>query len=223
MNCMMPSRRRAGNRISHAWIYKRVTLNTKGDTSVGAHLCPWYVGYLLANPLRRLLQSPERILSTYVKVGMTVLEIGPGMGFFSLPMARLVGESGRVLCVDVQERMIRALKKRAAKAGLSERIEARVCTSTSLQIDEFAENIDFALVFAVVHEVPDAKKLLSEIYTLLRNDGILMLSEPKGHVTQEDFESTLSIARGLGFKILESPEVRRSHSVVFQKTRMEAG
>ncbi|MGA2623747.1 MAG: class I SAM-dependent methyltransferase [Bacteroidota bacterium] len=198
-------------------------LNTESNTSMGAHVCPWYVGYLLANPLRRLLQSPERILSTYVKKGMTVLEIGPGMGFFSLPMARLVAESGRVLCVDVQERMIRTLKKRAAKAGLSERIEARVCTSTSLQIDEFAAKIDFALAFAVVHEVPDVKKLLSEIYGLLRNDGVLMLSEPKGHVTQEDFQLTLSIARNLGFKILESPEIRRSHSAVLQKSRMEAG
>ena len=65
------------------------------------------------NPLRKLVYKPENILKPYINEGMTVLEVGSGMGFFTLPMARLVGESGHVVCVDLQERMIRAVKKRA--------------------------------------------------------------------------------------------------------------
>jgi len=45
------------------------------------HICPWWLGYLLASPIRRLWQKPEEILAPYVKSGMTVLEIGPGMPF----------------------------------------------------------------------------------------------------------------------------------------------
>jgi len=79
-------------------------------------VCPWWIGYLLASPLRRRLgQDPVKILSPYVREGMTVLEPGPGMGFFTIPLARLVGPSGRVIAVDLQPKMIESLKRRAAK------------------------------------------------------------------------------------------------------------
>src|SRR5208337_3323076 len=163
-------------------------------------VCPWWLGYLLLNPLRKLYYNPEDILKPYIHEGMTVLEVGSGMGFFTLPMARLVGESGHVVCVDLQEKMIRAVKKRAVRAGLIDRIELRVCTPTSLGIDDLAQKIDFALVFAVVHEVPDAKRFLSEILRSLRNGGSLLFSEPAGHVSGEAFGGTLSIAETLGFR-----------------------
>lgn len=56
------------------------------------------MGYLLASRLRRWMEGdPTQILSPYVREGMTVLEPGPGMGFFTIPMARLVGERGESL------------------------------------------------------------------------------------------------------------------------------
>jgi len=53
----------------------------------GHKVCPWWLGYLLACPLRRLSQDPGRILAPYVRGGMAVLEPGPGMGFFTLKLA----------------------------------------------------------------------------------------------------------------------------------------
>ncbi len=61
-------------------------------------VCPWWLGYFLASPIRRLWQNPAQILRPYVREGMTVLEPGPGMVFFTLELARLVGpfrQSGR--------------------------------------------------------------------------------------------------------------------------------
>ena len=81
-------------------------------------VCPWWLGFLLASPLRRFLYSPEDILKPHVREGMNVLDVGCGMGFFSLPIARLVGETGRVVCVDLQARMIKGLLRRSKKAGL---------------------------------------------------------------------------------------------------------
>ena len=64
------------------------------------HVCPVWVGYLLASPVRKLIQNPKKLLSPYVEEGMTVLDAGCAMGFFSLPMARMVGPNGKVICGD---------------------------------------------------------------------------------------------------------------------------
>ncbi len=163
------------------------------------------------------MQNPNEILGPYLKPGMRILEVGPGMGFFTLPMARLVGEDGQIVCVDVQEKMIRSLAKRARKAGLSSRITARICSGASLQIEDLAGTMDFALAFAVVHEVPDTRMLFQEIYRSLKKDARLLISEPTGHVTQNDFQRTLEIAHAIGFRSVGSPKIRRSLSSLFVK------
>jgi ubiquinone/menaquinone biosynthesis C-methylase UbiE len=76
-------------------------------------VCPWWVGYILASPIRKLAQNPAPMLKPFVRIGMTVLEPGPGMGFFTLELARLVGPEGRVIAVDVQPQMITGLRRRA--------------------------------------------------------------------------------------------------------------
>lgn len=90
---------------------------------MGKRVCPWWLGYFLASPLRRFLQDPGAMVAPYVHSGMTVLEPGPGMGFFTLEVARRVGPHGRVVALDVQPRMIGGLKRRLAKAGLLDRVE----------------------------------------------------------------------------------------------------
>jgi ubiquinone/menaquinone biosynthesis C-methylase UbiE len=180
-------------------------------------VCPWWLGYLLAAPVRKLAQNPARILSPYIKKGDTVLDAGSAMGFFSLPMAQLVGETGHIISIDLQERMIRGLKRRAIKDGLDRRMEMRVCTARSLCIDDLAVKVDFALAFAVVHEVPDPGRFLREIYSSVRRGGLFLLSEPTGHVTTESFNETLAVARDIGFQVVSLPVIRRSHSALLAK------
>jgi ubiquinone/menaquinone biosynthesis C-methylase UbiE len=151
----------------------------------------------------------------YVREGMTVLDVGCGMGFFSLPLAKLTGATGKVVCVDLQEKMIKGLLRRAEKAGLSERMDARI-SQNSLNLNDMAGKIDFALLFALVHEVPDKERLFSEVYTTMKRTGILLLAEPTGHVSKSDFEKTVSIAHSTGFEVLQQLEIRRSHAVLLQ-------
>jgi ubiquinone/menaquinone biosynthesis C-methylase UbiE len=184
-------------------------------------ICPWWLGYLLASPLRRLLQDPEKIVRPYVDEGMSVLDAGCGMGFYSLPLAELVGEKGRVVCVDLQEKMIKGLIRRAKKAGLSERIDARICSQDSLGVSDIAAKIDFALVFALVHEVPDKQRLFSELYAALKQTGKLLLAEPSGHVSKPDFEKSVSIAEGAGFEVSHDLKIRRSRAALLRKQQAE--
>lgn len=180
-------------------------------------VCPVWVGYLLASPVRKLFQNPEKILSSYVEEGMKVLDIGCAMGFFSLPLARMVGSNGKVICVDVQEKMIRSLEKRARKAGWSSRIETRACHPDSLCVDDLKEEVDFALASAVVHEVPDASRFFSEAYETIKPTGRLLIIEPKGHVSKKAFDRTVSVAEQGGFKVIKNPRIRRSRSILLGK------
>ncbi|MDD5774075.1 MAG: methyltransferase domain-containing protein, partial [bacterium] len=76
----------------------------------------------LDNKLRRWMQDPKKILSPYVKEGMTVLDIGCGPGFFSIDIARMVGKSGRVIASDLQEEMLQKLRDKIQGTELEERI-----------------------------------------------------------------------------------------------------
>lgn len=183
----------------------------------GQHVCPWWMGYLLANPLRRLQHDPAGLLAPYVGEGMIVLEPGPGMGFFTLELARRVGAAGRVVAVDIQPRMLAALRRRAGKAGLSGRIETRQAIPDSLGIDDLAGSVDFVLAFAVVHEMPDAGAFFAEVARALKPGGALLVAEPAGHVGAAAFEAELRAAAASGFSVADRPAIRRSTAALLRR------
>lgn len=89
------------------------------------HVCSWWLAYTFDNPVRRVVHDPARVLAPYVTRGMTVVDGGCGMGFFSIELARLVGDEGAVIATDVQQKMLDAVGARARRAGLSRRIRLR--------------------------------------------------------------------------------------------------
>ncbi len=177
-------------------------------------VCPWWIGYLLASPIRRLFQDPATILSPYVRPGMTVVEPGPAMGFFTLELARLVGPTGRVIAVDIQPRMVAALRRRAERGGVAERIDARVVAPGSLGLEDVAGAADFALAFAMVHEFRDDDRFFGQVAAALRAGGTLLLSEPSHHVPAERFAPELDAAARAGLTVLEEPSIRGSRSAL---------
>lgn len=181
------------------------------------HVCPVWIGYLLLSPFRKLAQNPKKILAPYINKGDKALDFGCAMGFFSLPMAKMVGSQGKVICVDMQEGMITKLQKRAHKAGLMNRIEIRLCTQNSFNLENVKEQIDFALAFAVIHEVPETNKLFEAIFETLKTGGRLLVAEPNGHVSEDDFSKTISAAELVGFEVIESPKIGRSKAVLLEK------
>ena len=181
------------------------------------HVCPWWGGYFIDNRLRRWLHNPERILAPYVQSGMTALDFGCGMGLFSLALAKLVGEQGRVIAADLQPQMLEVLQRRAARAGLAARIRTHPCGHDTMGLDESIRSIQFALAFYSAHEVPDVRKLFAEFHHCLAAGGRFLLVEPRGHVTAGDFAAMMELARQAGFRELERPRVRLSRAVVFDK------
>ena len=187
---------------------------------MGERVCPWWIGYLLASPLRRLLHNERKVLAPYIHPGMTVLEPGPGMGFFTLELARLVGPSGRVIAVDIQPKMIAGLKRRAAKAHLLDRIDARVASPESLGISDLAGAVDFTLAFAMVHEMPAAGPFFAQAAAVSKPGARLLLVEPAGHVKNDRFDHELQAAVHAGFAVVERPAVSHSHAALLEKRGM---
>jgi SAM-dependent methyltransferase len=180
-------------------------------------VCPWWAGYLIASPIRKLVQHPAKILSPYVKPGMTVVEPGPAMGFFTLELARLVGPSGRVVAVDIQARMLSSLRRRARRAGLADRIETRVVAPGSLGLDDLAGTADFVLAFAMVHEFRDDDRFFGQVAAALKPGGTVLLAEPAGHVGPDRWGAELESAARAGLTPVERPHVWHSHAALLRK------
>ena len=181
-------------------------------SSAGNHgVCNWWIAHTFDNPLRKLVHKPHKVLGNYVKEGMTVMDLGCGMGHFSIGMANLVGNTGKVYAVDLQQKMLDVMGKRAQRAGLADRICAHLCRADEL---ELGDRIDFILAFWMVHEVPDQKKLFNKLKSMLGTEGKILIAEPKMHVTLEDLKTTIDIAQSCGWHCIERPEILFSHTAL---------
>ena len=178
---------------------------------------PWWMGPLLLNPLRRWTIRPERLLAPYIHEAMTVLEPGPGMGFFTLALASLVGPYGKVIAVDIQPKMLEKLRDRAERAGLASRIEIRLAAGDSLQIIDLVGSVDFALAFAVVHETLSVERFFREVATALKPGASTLIVEPSGHVRAEKFDAEVEAAEADGLVVVATPKISRSHAVLLRK------
>jgi 2-polyprenyl-3-methyl-5-hydroxy-6-metoxy-1,4-benzoquinol methylase len=186
---------------------------TRRSESDETFVCPWWLIYSFDNPLRRLLQRPERILGGLVAPGDCCLDVGCGMGYFTIPIARMVGPSGRVTAVDLQRRMLEGAARRARKRG----VDARITLSTPDQPGWRAPaQYDFVLAFWMVHEVPDQATFFGVLRSALKGGGRLLMVEPRVHVSARHFEESVERALAAGFLEAARPRVAISRSVVLR-------
>jgi ubiquinone/menaquinone biosynthesis C-methylase UbiE len=174
-------------------------------------VCPWWLAYTFDNRLRRLLYSPETVLNPYVKPGMTLLDLGCGMGFFSIAMARLVGDTGTVISVDLQQQILDVMMTRADHVGVAHRIHPYRCTDENLGSHA---PVDFALACYMLHEVPDRARFLQQVRAALKPKARFLIMEPRFHVTKRAFATSLAIAAEAGLVQVDSPVISMSHTAL---------
>lgn len=179
-------------------------------------ICPVEKAWHLDNGIRRWLQNPRKILRPFVGQGMTVLDIGCGPGFFALEMAHMVGSSGRVIAVDLQQGMLQKLKIKVQGTDLEERIVLHRSEEDRIGI---SEKVDFALCFYLIHELPSPEKFFSELKTLLKPKGLVFIAEPSFHVSQKTFESTISRAVAAGFQTTAAWNVTLSKTMILKNVQ----
>lgn len=178
------------------------------------HVCPVERAKGLDNFFRKLIQNPKKILKDYVREGMTVLDVGCGPGFFSVEIADMVGESGKVIAADLQQGMLDKIKKKIDGSEIENIIELHKCEEYNIGI---STKVDLILAFYMVHEVPDQDRFLKEMYSILKTDGTFLIIEPSFHVSKKAFEETVNRAMAIGFRQVKRPGMILSRAVVLNK------
>jgi len=137
---------------------------------------PSFAVPLIDNRIRRtLFQNPSFMADRMeLEPGMVVLEIGPGTGTYSQVIAERVFPDGKVFAVDIQEQVIRRLKERVKKEGLTN-IYPRVDNAYNMSFPD--ESIDRVLAMSALPEIPNPVLVLRECHRILKPNGLLCLCE----------------------------------------------
>jgi len=162
-------------------------------------VCPAKYAGILDSGIRRLLQNPDKILKPYIDKGMTVIDLGCGPGFFSVEIAKIVGDTGKVIAVDLQQEMLDKIKNKIQNTEIEKRIKLHKCNSDKIDV---SEKVDFILAFYMFHEVPKPYELLLELSKLLKPEGRILIVEPKFHVSKKDLIKLKELITKAGFEIV---------------------
>lgn len=158
--------------------------------------CPFSQAGMLLHPLRPLIHPVQPMLAQFgLRRGATVLELGPGVGYFSVEASRMLGPEGRLLCVDIQPPMLRALRQRLEEQGTS----AHLMVGDAHNLPLADASVDVAFLVTVLGEIPDRPQALMELRRVLKPGGILSITE---HLTDPDYqlEATVrDLCRACGF------------------------
>lgn len=175
------------------------------------YVCPAEFSGSLDNPIRRLFHNPRKILGPFINKGMTVLDLGCGPGYFTGELANLVGEEGKVIAADLQEKMLARMAIKIKAMGVENRVEQHICSADKIGL---MKKVDFVLAFWMVHEVPDQLGMFFELQNILSSGGRILVIEPKIHVPSAAFAKTIAYSETAGFEIIERPKVVISRSVL---------
>ncbi|MGB7061783.1 MAG: methyltransferase domain-containing protein [Candidatus Zixiibacteriota bacterium] len=139
---------------------------------------PAFMGRLLDSKHRRRAQPPGKVIQrSGIKEGMRVLDLGCGSGALTTFAARAVGENGMVYALDIESKMLKQLENKLKKDENRDIRNVQPVQSSAYNLPFEREFFDLAYMVAVLQEIPDRMRALSEIKRVLRPGGILAVTE----------------------------------------------
>ncbi len=163
--------------------------------------------FVMDNFLRRRFSPPKKKVSRFLSAGSVVADVGCGPGYFTIPIAELVGSTGKVYAADSDPKSIKMLKAKSDAQGLGNIIEAHTTSAASLgAIPD--RSVDFVFANGVLCCMVDHAGAIGEIKRILKPEGLAYLSvtklyrktDPKA-VTKEEWGRMLE-----SFRISENGE-----------------
>lgn len=161
-----------------------------------------------------MIQNPHRILRKYIHPGMTVLDLGCGPGFFTLEMAQLLKDEGKVFALDVQQGMLDILNEKLNQnPNMRKMVHVRCNTEKSLEI---FEKVDFVVAFYCFHEIRCLDEVISQLKNICKSTTQILLSEQIAHVSKQMFQDFIRRMEIAGFEISDHPHIFLSRTVVMR-------
>jgi len=181
--------------VSAMWLYS-LTQRYRGTRP-----CPLRWCWLVDSIPRRVVQPLRATVDSFhIDKGYTVLELGPGPGYFSVEVARRLGPEGRLVCVDVQPEMIGTLRRRLLREGVT---NALPMVGDALGLPLPDRSVDCAFLVTVLGELPDRPKALAELRRVLKPGGILSISEVLPDPDYQFPDVVRDLCRASGFRLVE--------------------
>jgi ubiquinone/menaquinone biosynthesis C-methylase UbiE len=106
--------------------------------------------------------------------GELLLEIGPGTGYYTLPVAGWLGPGGRLHVLDIQQEMLDHTLRRAREDGI-ENVDATLADATALPFGD--DSFDGAYLVTVLGEIPEQEAALRELRRVVRPEGRIVVGE----------------------------------------------
>ena len=181
---------------------------------------PEFLANAIDNPLRRRFQPPREMPRRHgIRPGMTVLEVGPGNGRYAVETARAVGNTGKVIAVDIEPKMIERVIRRAQAEGTTN-LEAKMANVYDLPFPD--GTYDAICMIAVISEIPHPHLALSEFHRVLKQAGTLAFSEL---LTDPDYplaQTLIRKARAAKFRLKKRLGNFFAYTLVFEKDQETA-
>ncbi|MDR2400664.1 MAG: class I SAM-dependent methyltransferase [Deferribacteraceae bacterium] len=175
--------------------------------------CPWWFCPVFDNIIRERFQKPFDFLTPLVKAGFRVLDIGPGRGYCTFPLAALIKPDGIVYALDIQKKMLDILQKRAVKGGYSNVI-THLYDGKDFNLQE---EFDFVNLFWMFHEIRNKDTFLKELKRVCKAGCSILLTEPYIHVSKKEFGKSVQLFQDNGFNAINMVKIRFSRAVLFEK------
>jgi ubiquinone/menaquinone biosynthesis C-methylase UbiE len=133
------------------------------------------------------------------RAGEQLLEVGPGTGYYTLPVAHRVGSTGRVHVFDVQQEMLDHTMRRARAEGLD---NVQPCLGDARELPYPPATFDAAYLVTVLGEIPDQEAALRQLRRVLRPGGRVVVGElfVDPHMVTEGALRRRGEAAGLSFE-----------------------
>jgi ubiquinone/menaquinone biosynthesis C-methylase UbiE len=184
----------------------------------GKGVFPPRYAFTLLIPLRSILLSPRNLIQRLdIEENHKVLEIGPGPGYFSSHVAKKL-ERGRLVLLDIQQEMLDLSKKRLDKRKL-ENVDYSLTDGDSLDLE--SNDFDRVFMVAVIGEVDNKDSYLREIHRVLKDDGMLSITELAGDPDRMSIDELQSLVSAHGFEETGVFSNRFNYTVNFRKKRAD--
>jgi ubiquinone/menaquinone biosynthesis C-methylase UbiE len=180
----------------------------------GKGVFPPKYAFTLLLPFRNIFLSPNKLIKRLdLREDFNVLEIGPGPGYFSVKVAKEL-KKGKLVLADIQQEMLDYSRKRLNARNINN-VEYKLCNGKTLDFDN--ESFDRVFMVTVIGEVDNKREYLKEIKRIIKDEGVLSISELAGDPDKLSIEELKDLVCSEGFKIKNIFGTKRNYTMSFEK------